>query len=211
MQEPHFVIRHRTAEIELQGADAVFVTTNAGAFEWLPAVHRPAFSFDFSNSTISARNRAALCSAIASISRHHTRLHSRQNFSVIKTPWPQVFGDEAIVIPTSLVDKRFVGQALPGNPVNEAVEALHRVALHVALIQAERKLVNIAANGCGAAVHNIIFAYLAIFLLTVVCLFGNKDGRRTPRTTRGDESDGTGGHNRSGAAGESRQALFRRS
>ena len=33
------------------------------------------------------------------------------------------------------------------------------------------------------AVHNIIFAYLAIFLLTVFCLFGNRKGRHTPRTT----------------------------
>ena len=45
-----------------------------------------------------------------------------------------------------LVDKGFVGQALARNAVNEAIEPLHRVALHVALIQAERELVNVATK-----------------------------------------------------------------
>ena len=45
-----------------------------------------------------------------------------------------------------LVDESFVGQALPGNSVNEAVEPLHRMTLYVALIQAERELVNVAAK-----------------------------------------------------------------
>jgi hypothetical protein len=43
------------------------------------------------------------------------------------------------------------GQVLARNAVNEAVEALHRMAGHVAVIQPERKFIDVAANALIAA------------------------------------------------------------
>ena len=52
----------------------------------------------------------------------------------------------------SLCDQRFVGQPLPGNRANETVQPFHGVTGHIAVIEAERKLVNVAAKMFRAGV-----------------------------------------------------------
>src|SRR5947209_3689278 len=52
----------------------------------------------------------------------------------------------------SSCDQRLVSQALARNTVNEAVEPLQRVTGHVAVVEPERELVNVAAKMLRAGV-----------------------------------------------------------